>query len=205
MRNSPTPAPADPYAAVTNSDVDRQPVVRRRRTWSAPVALDARRRPVRCRGAPTTPTACCGSARSTAHRPGEPPVRLLAGHRDGAGLADVLARPGLDGAVGSDDGQPVVRGHAQTGVPVRDDVSRRLQQHRGHARRRGVVAYWTDLRETGDIRRRSPDTARTPTSPKPPDRTRDRKQDNRHRCRVVEHTNAVADAWRRSRIHQRTS
>jgi hypothetical protein len=39
MRNSTTPAPADPYAAVTNSDVIASQSFDRGRTWSAPVAL----------------------------------------------------------------------------------------------------------------------------------------------------------------------
>jgi hypothetical protein len=39
MRNSPTPAPADPYAAVTNSDVIVSQSTDRGRTWSAPTAV----------------------------------------------------------------------------------------------------------------------------------------------------------------------
>jgi hypothetical protein len=39
MRNSVTPAPADPYAATTNSDVIVSQSMDRGRTWSAPVAL----------------------------------------------------------------------------------------------------------------------------------------------------------------------
>jgi len=39
MRNSPRPAPADPYAATTNSDVIVSQSFDRGRTWSAPVAL----------------------------------------------------------------------------------------------------------------------------------------------------------------------
>jgi hypothetical protein len=39
MRNSTTPAPEDPYAAVTNSDVIVSQSFDRGRTWSAPVAL----------------------------------------------------------------------------------------------------------------------------------------------------------------------
>jgi hypothetical protein len=42
MRNSATPAPSDPYAAVTNSDVIVSQSSDRGRTWSAPVALAAR-------------------------------------------------------------------------------------------------------------------------------------------------------------------
>jgi hypothetical protein len=39
MRNSPRPAPADPYAAVTNSDVIVSQSFDRGRTWSAPLAV----------------------------------------------------------------------------------------------------------------------------------------------------------------------
>jgi hypothetical protein len=39
MRNSPKPAPSDPYAATTNSDVVVSQSTDRGRTWSAPVAL----------------------------------------------------------------------------------------------------------------------------------------------------------------------
>jgi len=39
MRNSPTPAPADPYKATTNSDVIVSQSFDHGRTWSAPVAL----------------------------------------------------------------------------------------------------------------------------------------------------------------------
>jgi hypothetical protein len=39
MRNSPTPAPMDPYAATTNSDVIVSQSFDRGRTWSAPAAL----------------------------------------------------------------------------------------------------------------------------------------------------------------------
>jgi hypothetical protein len=39
MRNSPTPAPSDPYAAVTNSDVVVSQSFDAGRTWSTPVAL----------------------------------------------------------------------------------------------------------------------------------------------------------------------
>jgi len=39
MRNSPTPAPTNPYAAVTNSDVIVSQSFDRGRTWSAPAAL----------------------------------------------------------------------------------------------------------------------------------------------------------------------
>jgi hypothetical protein len=39
MRNSPTPAPANPYAAVTNSDVIVSQSFDRGRTWSAPRAV----------------------------------------------------------------------------------------------------------------------------------------------------------------------
>ena len=39
MRNSPTPAPTNPYTAVTNSDVVVSQSFDRGRTWSAPVAL----------------------------------------------------------------------------------------------------------------------------------------------------------------------
>jgi hypothetical protein len=39
MRNSPRPAPSDPYAATTNSDVVVSQSTDRGRTWSAPVAL----------------------------------------------------------------------------------------------------------------------------------------------------------------------
>jgi hypothetical protein len=39
MRNSPTPAPANPYAATTNSDVVVSQSFDRGRTWSAPKAL----------------------------------------------------------------------------------------------------------------------------------------------------------------------
>jgi hypothetical protein len=39
MRNSPRPAPTDPYAAVTNSDVVVSQSFDRGRTWSAPTAL----------------------------------------------------------------------------------------------------------------------------------------------------------------------
>jgi hypothetical protein len=39
MRNSPRPAPANPYTAVTNSDVIVSQSFDRGRTWSAPVAL----------------------------------------------------------------------------------------------------------------------------------------------------------------------
>jgi hypothetical protein len=39
MRNSPTPAPADPYTAVTNSDVIVSQSTDRGRTWSAPTAV----------------------------------------------------------------------------------------------------------------------------------------------------------------------
>ena len=42
MRNSTTPAPGDPYAAATNSDVVVSQSVDRGRTWSAPVALTLR-------------------------------------------------------------------------------------------------------------------------------------------------------------------
>jgi hypothetical protein len=42
MRNSTLPAPADPYAAVTNSDVIVSQSFDRGRTWSAPVALALR-------------------------------------------------------------------------------------------------------------------------------------------------------------------
>jgi hypothetical protein len=40
MRNSPTPAPTNPYAATTNSDVVVSQSSDRGRTWSAPVALN---------------------------------------------------------------------------------------------------------------------------------------------------------------------
>src|SRR5207247_9928489 len=39
MRNSTTPAPANPYVAVTNSDVIVSQSFDRGRTWSGPVAL----------------------------------------------------------------------------------------------------------------------------------------------------------------------
>jgi hypothetical protein len=39
MRNSPTPAPSDPYSAVTNSDVIVSQSFDRGQTWSAPTAL----------------------------------------------------------------------------------------------------------------------------------------------------------------------
>ena len=42
MRNSATPAPSDPYTAVTNSDIIVSQSFDRGRTWSAPVALMAR-------------------------------------------------------------------------------------------------------------------------------------------------------------------
>jgi hypothetical protein len=39
MRNSPTPAPEDPYAAVTNSDIIVSESFDRGRTWSTPTAV----------------------------------------------------------------------------------------------------------------------------------------------------------------------
>lgn len=41
MRNSPTPAPSDPYTATTNSDVIVSQSFNRGRTWSAPIAMPA--------------------------------------------------------------------------------------------------------------------------------------------------------------------
>ena len=135
MRNSPTPAPADPYVA-DQLGRRRQPVVRRRPHLVGSGRARARRRPVPCPGVRTTPRPPADRHVRPPIRLGQPPLRLLAGHGDGTGLADVLDHGGLTTVLSDPTtGNRWFAATLKPGLPVRHDVPRRLQQHRGHARR----------------------------------------------------------------------
>ena len=141
MRNSTLPAPANPYAAATNSDVIVSQSFDRGRTWSAPFALtldgdqfmpwgafDSQRPPAHrlLRSAIRSPQTIDMATRWRPSRQAPAAVQLQSAH---------------DGAVRPDDRQPMVRDDGERVVSVRDHVPRRLLQHRDDAigRRRGVL------------------------------------------------------------------
>ena len=146
MRNSTTPAPSDPYAAKTNSDVDRQPVVRPRR------ARGRRRSALALAGDQFMPwgaydtRAVCGSVRSTA--PVDP-----ANHKYDYSLATETAPGALTfttaqvTTVNSDPttGDRWFAGNVNAAFPFATsflgDYSNIAATAGG-----GVVAYWTDMR-----------------------------------------------------------
>ena len=147
MRNSPTPAPADPYAATTNSDVIVSQSFDRGRTWSAPVALALD-------GDQFMPWGAYDSRRSPAHRfvrpavrRGESPVRLQPCDRKRRRHARLHDQRADDGPVGSDERQPA--GSRPRVNPAFPNATTFLGDYSNIAAvpSGGIVAYWTDLRK----------------------------------------------------------
>ena len=107
MRNSPTPAPADPYAATTNSDVIVSQSFNGGQTWSTPVALAPERRPVpaveRLRYGRTAPDRNVRPAYDPANRstrsPSRPRRHRVARVHDGQRVhRDAIRRPATAGS-----------------------------------------------------------------------------------------------------------
>ena len=156
MRNSPLPAPADPYAAVTNSDVVVSQSFDGGSTWSAPVALTLS-------GDQFMPWGAYDQAGllriGTFDRSYD-----AANHRYGYTLATEAApgslafatAPVTTVAVRPDDGRPLVRADARPGVPERDRVPRRLLEHRRDAGRERRRLLLDGHAQPGVLRRRLP-------------------------------------------------
>jgi len=153
MRNNPYPgaflphAPdafPDPYAVQTNSDVIVSMSFDGGKTWS-PGADRAGGGPARCR----RPVPALERLRPTRQppdrllrpllRPGQPRVRLHAGHgrQDAGGPVGGPHAATHDGAVRSHEGRPLVQGDGEPGLPRRDALPGGLQRHRRHPDRGG--------------------------------------------------------------------
>ena len=133
MRNSTLPAPDDPYEAVTNSDMVVSQSFDAGRTWSTPRGHHAPRRPVPGLGHLRHVRAAPDRLLRPLLRSGEPRVRLHRRDGDDAGLAHLLDPGADDRPLRPDEEQPLVRGHAQCQLPVRELVHRRLLGDRGDA------------------------------------------------------------------------
>ena len=147
MRNSPTPAPTNPYTAVTNSDVVVSQSFDRGRTWSAPVAL-------RLPGDQFMPWGAYDSA-------GVLRIGLFdrrydaANHRYGYSLATETPAGALTFATTQlttalSDPTTGNRWFAATVNPAFPFATTFLGDYSNIAAvpSGGIVAYWTDLRET---------------------------------------------------------
>src|SRR2546421_6408183 len=137
MRNSVVPAPSNPYAATTNSDVIVSESFDRGRHWSAPVALTLS-------GDQFMPW---GAFDSGGVRRGQPPIRLQPRDRETLGTL-LFATAQLTTALS--DPTTGNRWFAATVNPAFPFATTFLGDYSNIAAvpSGGIVAYWTDLRET---------------------------------------------------------
>jgi hypothetical protein len=145
MRNSTLPAPSDPYAAVTNSDVIVSQSFDRGRTWSTPTAITR----VNDQFMPWGAYDAAGVLRiGTFDRSGDP-----ANHRYNYSIATLNGSNSSSftfvSTVASDPTRDV-RWFARTVNPAFPNATAFLGDYSNIAVVPGttqVVAYWTDLRE----------------------------------------------------------